>query len=190
MTLTTETSAAGAIWFDDLIDAETRAEIEKEVIEAANRDSVLRDLILTTPILRSAILRAVTAALHFDPLALLADGWCTAKDIRAACREGGKTGAPIVLKLSSHSIERDIHPAIKVTIGFEKSFDLDVGLGLAGTFDGITLTIRDSKLESVGAGTCGLSLLLRVAGRPVISRDITTLDLPAEYRFAQPLALR
>ena len=190
MTLTTETTAAGAIWFDDLIDAESRAEIEKEVIEAANRDRVLRDLILTTPILRSAILRAVTAALHFDPLALLADGWCTAKDIRAACREIGKTDAPIVLKLSSHSIERDIHPAIKVSIGFEKSFDLDVGLGLAGTFDGIALTIRDSRLESVGAGTCGLALLVRVAGRPVISRDIKTLDLPGEYRFAQPLALR
>jgi hypothetical protein len=189
MTVTAEIPPAGILWFDDLIDRATRVDIEKQVIDTADKDRALRDLMLTTPVLRGAILRAVTACLHFDPLTLLADGWCTAKDIRAACREAGQTDAPIVLKLSSHSIERDIRPAIKIRIGVEKSFELDVGLALAGTFDGIALTIRDSKLESVGAGTCGLSLLVRVAGRTLINRDIKTINLPAEYRFAQPLAL-
>ncbi|MFT4076688.1 MAG: hypothetical protein QM647_14285 [Asticcacaulis sp.] len=189
MTATTET-ASEVLWFDDLIDRETRADIEKQVVETADKDRRLRDLILTTPILRSAILRAVTAALHFDPLVLLADGWCTARDIRAACREAGKSEALVVLRLSSHRIERDIRPAIKVSTGAEKSFELDVGLGLAGTFDGIALTVRDNRLESVGEGTCDLALLIRVGGRTVISKDIRTIDLPAEYRFAQPLALR
>lgn len=186
--MTTETATPKTLWLDDLIDQNIRADIEKQVIETADKDRPLRDLILTTPILRSAILRAVTAALHFDPLVLLADSWCKAPDIRAACRETGKSDANVVLRLSSHRIERDIRPVIKVVTDAEKSFELDIGLGLAGTFDGIALTVRDNRLESVGEGTCDLALLIRVGGRTV-SKDIKRIVLPAEYLFAQPLAL-
>jgi hypothetical protein len=45
-------------------------------------------------------------------------------------------------------------------------------------------------MVSVGSGTCRLSLQIRVAGRTMVSRDLQTLELPGEYRFAQPLALR
>jgi len=189
MTMTTEGAAMEALWLDDLIDPVTRGDLEKQVALAAEKDRGLRSLMLATPILKGAILRAVTACLHVDPLALLADGWCTAKDIRIAAREVRKSDKPLVLKLASHSIERDIRPAIKVNIGKEHSFDLDVGLGLAGHFDGLELTIADSKLVSVGSGTCKLVLQTSVAGHTVMSRDLKTITLPGEYLFAQPPAL-
>ncbi len=185
MTLTAE-----ALWLDDLIDGATRTDIEKQLVGAIEKDRVLRHLVLTTPILRGAIIRAVMICLHFDPLVLLADGWCTARDIRA-CRNTDKaTGKPVVLKLGAHSIERDMQPAVKVDLGSEKSFVLDIGLSLAGNFKGVELTISDSKLVSVGSGICSLSLQIKVAGRTVVSKDLKALDLPGEYRFAQPLALR
>jgi hypothetical protein len=139
--------------------------------------------------LRGAILRAVTAGLHIDPLALLADGWCTARDIRAAAREARQSETPLVLRLAPHSIERDIRPAVTVSVGKSHSFDLDVGLSLAGHFDGVELTLRDGRLVSVGSGTCRLALQTTVAGRTVMRRDITQIELPGEYLFAQPLAL-
>jgi dihydroxyacetone kinase DhaKLM complex PTS-EIIA-like component DhaM len=181
MTLTAE-----ALWLDDLLDGSTRVDIEKQLVGAIDKDRTLRNLVVATPILRGAIIRAVMACLHFDPLALLADGWCTARDIRA-CRNADK---PVVLKLGAHSIERDMHPAVTVDLGSEKSFALDVGLSLAGNFKGVELTISDSKLVSVGSGTCSLSLQIKVAGRTVVNQDLKTLELPGEYRFAQPLALR
>lgn len=184
MTLTAE-----ALWLDDLLDADTRTDIEKQLAGAIEKDRVLRNLVMGTPILRGAIIRAVMACLHFDPLALLADGWCTARDIRA-CRNADKeTGKPVVLKLGAHSIERDMQPAVTVDLGSEKNFALDIGLSLAGNFKGVELTISGSKLVSVGSGTCSLSLQIKVAGRTVVSQDLKTLDLPGEHRFAQPLAL-
>ncbi len=185
MTLTAE-----AIWLSDLLDATTRTDIEKQLNGAVDKDRVLRNLVVATPILRGAIIRAVMACLHFDPLVLLAEGWCTARDIRA-CRNADKvTGKPVVLKLGKHSIERDMYPAVTVDLGSEKSFDLNVGLNVAGTFEGIELTISDAKLVSVGSGICGLSLQIKVAGRTVVSKDLKTLELPGEYRFAQSLVLR
>jgi hypothetical protein len=190
MTETTDATMMEALWLDDLIDPVTRGDLEKQVVAAAEKDKGLRSLILATPILRGAILRAVTARLHVDPLALLADGWCTAKDIRAVIRDARKSDKPIVLKLAPHSIERDIRPTITVDIGKSHSFELDVGLGLAGHFEGLELTVIDEKLVSVGSGTCRLSLQTSVAGHTVMSREIKTIALPGEYRFAQPLALR
>lgn len=184
MTLTTE-----AIWLDDLLDGPTRTDIEKQLVGAVDKDRVLRNLVIATPILRGAIIRAVMACLHFDPLVLLADGWCTARDIRA-CRNADKTGKPVVLKLGAHSIERDMHPAVTIDLGSKKSFALDIGLSLAGHFKGVELTIRETNLVSVGSGTCTLTLQIKVAGRTVVSKDLKALDLPGEYRFAQPLALR
>jgi len=182
----TLTPAAEALWLDSLLDAEMRRDIEKQVNGAIDKDRTLRNLVMTTPILRGAINRAIMACLHFDPLALLADGWCAARDIRAS-RNAGKA---VVLKLGAHSLSRDMQPAVTVDVGSEKRFVLDIGLGLIGAFDGVEVTISDSKLVSVGSGTCRLSLQIRVANRTVVSRDLQTLDLPGEYRFAQPLALR
>ncbi len=181
MTLTAE-----ALWLDDLLDGPTRVDIEKQLVGAIDKDRTLRNLVTATPILRGAIVRAVMACLHFDPLALLAEGWCTARDIRAY-RNADKA---VVLKLGAHSIERDMHPAVTVDLGSEKSFALDIGLSLAGNFKGVELTISESRLVSVGSGTCSLSLQIKVAGRTLVSKDLKTLDLPGEYRFAQPLALR
>jgi hypothetical protein len=184
------TPAAEALWLDGLLDTETRSNIEKQINGAIDKDRSLRNLVMTTPILRGAINRAIMACLHFDPLALLADGWCAARDIRASRNAGKGTGRPVVLKLGPHSLSRDMQPAVTVDVGSEKSFVLDIGLSLAGSFEGVELTISDSKLVSVGSSTCRLSLQIRVAGRTVVSRDLQTLELPGEYRFAQPLALR
>ncbi len=185
MTLTTE-----AIWLSDLLDVPTRTDIEKQLNGAVEKDRVLQNLVIATPILRGAIIRAVMACLHFDPLVLLAEGWSTARDIRA-CRNADKaTGKPVVLKLGAHSLSRDMHPAITVNLGSEKSFALDVALSLTGMFEGVELTISESKLIAVGSGTCSLSLQIKVAKRTVVSRELKTLELPGEYRFAQPLALR
>jgi len=181
---------AEALWLDDLLDAETRLDIERQLNSAVDKDRILRNLVVATPILRGAIIRAVMRCLHFDPLALLAEGWCSARDIRA-CRNADKaTGKPVVLKLGRHSIERDMHPTVTIDLGSEKSFDLNVGLSVAGYFEGIELTINNARLIAVGAGTCSLTLQIKVAKRTIVSRELKTLELPGEYRFAQPLAFR
>ena len=182
--------ATDILWLDDLLESETLTDIEKQLVKAIDKDRTLHDLVIATPILRAAIVRAVMKCLHVDPLAVLADGWCAARDIRA-CRNADKaTGKPVVLKLGLHSISRDMRPAIIINLGSEKRFTLGLTLGLAGIFEGVELTISESKLVSVGSGTCNLSLQIKVAGRTVISRTLKTLALPGEYRFAEPIVLR
>jgi|GEM_PF-1192087 len=182
----TLTPAAEALWLDGLLDAETRSDIEKQINGAIDKDRTLRNLVMATPILRGAINRAVMACLHFDPLVLLADGWCAARDIRAS----RKAGQPVVLKLGAHGLSRDMRPAVTIDLGSEKSFALNVALSLTGYFEGVELTISDSKLLSVGSGTCRLSLQIKVADRTVTGKDLKMLHLPGEYRFVQPLDLR
>lgn len=180
---------SGELWLDDMVDATTYAEIAQRTSEAADRDAGLRRLMAATSLLRHAVERAVAAALRVDPLQLLADGWATADDIRAF-KAAGRPGQPVVLKLGAHSMERDLKPAITVDMGARRRFNLDMALTVTGAFEGVEISIVEGRLVSVGAGTCSLSLCVKVAGTAVApDKTLKSLHLPAEYRFLQPIAL-
>jgi hypothetical protein len=140
-------------------------------------------------LLRNAVMRAVAAATHVDPLQILADGWATDDDIKAF-RDAGTPGRPVVLKLGEHSIERDLKPSIEVELGGKKRIALDMALTLSGAFEGVEISLVQGKLVSVGAGTCSLSIQIKVADEAVTPlKTLKSLQVPAEYRFMQPLAL-
>jgi len=179
----------GQLWLDDMIDAGTYAELEQRTSDAADRDVALRRLMAGASLLRNAVMRAVAAATHVDPLQILADGWATDDDIKAF-RDAGTPGRPVVLKLGEHSIERDLKPAIEVELGGKKRIALDMALTLSGAFEGVEISLVQGKLVSVGAGTCSLSIQIKVADEAVTPlKTLKSLQLPAEYRFMQPLAL-
>lgn len=180
----------GQLWLDDMVDADTFADIEKHAAETADKDARLRKLMAGSSLLRHAISRAISNALHIDPLQLLADGWSTADDIRAFNDAGHPTGKPVVLRLGAHSIERDLKPALTIDLGAQRRFDLDIALALSGAFNGVEISILQGKLISVGAGTCGFSMCVKALGQPVTQwKTLKSFALPAEYRFMQPLSL-
>ncbi len=180
---------SGNLWLDDMVDAGTYADIAQRTSNAADRDASLRKLMAGASLLRHAVERAVAAALHVDPLQCLADGWATADDIRAF-KNAGTPGQPVVLRLGAHRIERDLKPGITVDLGARRRFDLDMALTLAGAFEGIEISIVQGKLVSLGAGTCSLSLCVKVAGEAVTpDKTLKSLHLPAEYTFLQPVPI-
>ena len=180
---------SGELWLDDMVDAGTYAEIAQRTSDTAGRDVRLRKLMAGTSLLRHAVERAVAAAMHVDPLQLLADGWATADDIRAF-KAAGEPGQPVVLKLGAHSIERDLKPGITVDLGARRRFDLDMALTLSGAFEGIEISIVQGKLVSIGAGTCSLSVCIKVAGEAVTpDKTLKSLHLPAQYVFLQPVQI-
>ena len=180
---------SGELWLDDLVDTDTYAEITQRTSDAADRDAGLRRMMAGTSLLRHAIERAVAAALRVDPLQLLADGWATADDIRAF-KTAGQPGQPVILRLGAHRIERDLKPAITVDVGARHYFALDMALTVSGVFEGVELAILQGKLVSVAAGTCSLSLCIKVAGEVVTpEKTLKSLHLPAEYRFLQPISI-
>ncbi len=178
------------IWLDTLLDDDTKTDVEKRAAEAADKDYALRRLTAGLPLLRDIVARAVSACLHVDPLSILADAWCTADDIRTYRDAVGANTKPVVLKLGGHSIERDIRPVITVEAGAAKSFALDMAVTLGGAFEGVELSILKGKLISVGAGTCSLSLRLKAGEQAATPwKTLKSIQLPAEYRFAQPLQI-
>ena len=179
----------GQLWLDDMIGADTYAEVAQRTSDAADRDAGLRRLMAGTSLLRNAVTRAVAAATHVDPLQILADGWATADDVRAF-KDAGKPGQPVVLRLGAHSIERDLKPAISVDIGAKRRLTLDMALVLGGAFEGVEISIVQGRLVSVGAGTCSLSLQVTVGGEAVTpSKTLKSIKLPAEYAFLQPIPI-
>jgi len=65
-----------------------------------------------------------------------------------------------------------------------------MALTLGGAFEGVEISIVQGQVVSVGAGTCSLSLQIKVAGEAVTPpRLLTSLRLPAEYRFMQPVRI-
>ncbi len=176
-----------SIWLDSLLDDETRADVETRAAEAADKDYALRRLTAGLPLLRDLVARAVSACLHVDPLAVLADAWCTADDIHGYRETMRDKDKPLVLKLAAHSIERDIRPTVVIDA---KRFALGMAVTLGGAFEGVELSIQKGHLISVGSGACSLSLRLK-AGEQAASpwKTLQFLQLPAEYRFAQPLKI-
>jgi hypothetical protein len=177
---------ADRIWLDALIDADTRADVEQHAADAADKDMALRRLTAGLPLLRDAVARAVFACLHVDPLATLADAWCTADDLKGY-RDTMRGDKPVVLKLAGHSIERDIRPVVDIDA---QRFELGMAVTLGGAFEGVELSILKGRLISVGSGTCSLSLRLKAGDHAQTPwKTLASLQLPAEYRFMQPLKI-
>jgi hypothetical protein len=174
------------VWLDTLLDGDTKADIEKHAAEAADKDYALRRLTAGLPLLRDVVARAVSACLHVDPLTVLADAWCSADDLQGY-RDSTKGTKPVILKLGAHSIERDIRPVITVeTLRFE----LGMAVTLGGAFEGVELSILKGQLISAGSGTCSLSVRLKASETAATPwKTLTSLALPAEYRFVQPLKI-
>ena len=180
-----------AIYLDDLLHDDDLAALKKQVAAAIAGDSQLKAMADATPTLGGVVGEKLVSSLHLDPVAVLADGWCTAKAIHG-WRDPEKTppGKPQVLKLGKHSIARDIRPTITVKLGAEHSFPLNLAVTLSGIFEGVELTIAGGKIRSVGCGTCQLAIGFKVGGRPVTEpKTLTSFKLPGEYVFAQPLAI-
>ena len=182
---------AAPFWLDDMFDADTVDQIHQAVTDAVGHDGELGKLAASLPMLPAAAASAVKSALHVDVLGLLADGWCTAKAIRAYKKpDKAPAGTTSILELGEHSIERDIKPTITVKLGQGLSFPLDIALTVKGAFQGIKLSIRDAHLISVGSGACKLSAQVKVAGRGVHDAlTLKTIELPGEYVFRTPLAI-
>lgn len=175
------------IWLDGLLDENAKADVETHAAEAADKDYALRRLTAGLPLLRDLVARAVSACLHVDPLAVLADAWCTADDIREYRTAIGGKDKPVVLKLGGHSIERDIRPTVVIDA---KRFALGMAVTLGCAFEGVELSILKGHLVSVGSGTCSLSLRLKAGEQAATPwKTLKSLQLPAEYRFAQPLKI-
>lgn len=179
------------LFLDDMLDADTLASIRQQVTAAVSLDGKLKALTDTMPMLDGAITRAATSCLHIDPLALLADGWATAKAIRAyRDPQANPPGTTSILKLAKHSIERDIKPAITIKLGALQRFPLSLALTVAGVFQGIELAISNGKIVSVGCGTCHLAFHIKLADKAVMApKTLKEIKLPGEYRFVQPLAI-
>ena len=185
------TRSSQPIFLSDLFDANDKAALERQVAEAVVSDGALKGLVAGNAALSGAIVKAVTGAMHFEPLAVLAEGWRTARAIHAY-RDPAKypPDTTAILKLGKHSIERDIKPEITIKLGADQHFPLDLAMTLSGVFEGIELFIRNGKILAVGSGTCHLALSFKVAGHGVTERKtLATLKLPGAYEFVQPLAI-
>ena len=138
----------------------------------------------------AAIDDVVRSALHLDVLALLAEGWATASEIREL---GKKTppGQTAILRLAPHSITREIQPVIIVHFGADHKIPVNVAIEIAGSFLGIELSVENQAITAVGTGHCELSVQPKFAGQhvgqPKIIRDWT---LPGRYAFQTPIAVR
>ena len=171
-----------SLWLDAMLGPEGSDTLAKQLARVGAKDKSLAAMSALS-LFQGAVAEAVKSCLHVDLLALLAEGWRTAQEIRAAKTADGVT----VLKLGSHQIKREIKPVLKIN-GMDKP--LDASVVVAGEFEGVELSIADGAIVSVGSGHCDVTLEFDLGGEAL--QDPMTLKdwkLPGEHRFDPPLPI-
>lgn len=181
---------ATSLWLDELLPAEALRQLGGAIGACAG--TAARGLPMTaSPMVAGAIQDLVASALHLDVLALLAQGWGLAAEIRGY-RDTSKhpKGSVGVVKLGAHSIQRDVKPVIVLDFGGSHRFPVDVAIRLEAAFRGVELSIQDACITAVGCGSCDLSVQPRIAGNALCdARRLEAWRLPGRHTFAPPIAI-
>jgi hypothetical protein len=177
-------------WLDSYIEIGVLDQLKAKIAEAATLGGQAM-AVGPTAIVDQAIDDTVQSALHLDLLALLAEGWTGASEIRAyRSTKAPPAGKAAVVRLGKHSVHRDVRPTIVVHFGVARRFPVDISVSVTGTFEGIELSIADGAITAVGTGTCQLSLQPKAGGanlgKPIVVHD---WKLPGRYTFARPIAI-
>lgn len=146
--------------------------------------------IVPSALVKQAIDATVASALHVDLIALLAEGWVLAGDIKAyGDRTVHPRGSTSILKLGKHDIERDIKPVVTIDLGGSHRFPVDLTIAVTGTFEGVEIAIRDAAIVSVGSGRCSVTVTLRVAHETIWTESLADWRLPGLHMFEKPIAI-
>ncbi len=97
---------------------------------------------------------------ELDPLALLAQAWCKATELRQVAADTRASGGTSRVTLGSHSIAKTVYPVVTLSLGPIQSPPLRFTLTVSGTFGLVDLLVSKGRLVSCTPGDLTLAACL------------------------------
>ena len=127
--------------------------------------------------------------LDIDVMALIASAWRQGKVTDKLEEENKTRGINVMVPLQEHSIRSEMEPHIEIEFsGFTQKIPLDVVLEI--TITGIVLSIEDSIIKGVEAGSIEGFGEIKIANVPIFKRGFGPFDLPGKVNLGKGIPLR
>jgi len=151
------TETANTLWLDQMFEPGELAGFAEGVSGQLQKDIQPKFKIALPHLLAPEIANKLSAGLHIDVLAFLAEGWYAALELDE-CRKQSLAAptSSVIAKLGRHIVSRELKPNIVGTYGARQAFDVDAAVVLAGVFEGIELAFEKGRLVSRVLGNANL----------------------------------
>lgn len=132
--------------------------------------------------------KALRSALDCDVFELLAQAWCTARELREYTDRSKHPPEEIsVLHLGDHKLKTNVDVVLEIAVGELSLTRLRFTVELAAHFRSAALSIRDGHVTDLASGDCSVSAQVKYRDtelhKPMESRKVT---LPGRIAFRTP----
>jgi hypothetical protein len=132
--------------------------------------------------------KAMRSALDCDVFELLAQAWCTARELHEFSDRSKHPPEEIsVLHLGDHKLKTNVEVVLDIAVGVISLPRLRFTVELAAHFRSAALSIRDGHITALASGDCSVSAQLKYRDtelhKPMESRKVT---LPGRLPFRAP----
>ena len=140
-----------------------------------------------TPGLEAAVRAALDEALKIDLSAILRGGWAKAQALQTALKAtAADPDAVAVVSLLDHAITSKHAPHIDVLGAGQTLLRLDFELVLSLALKGVTLEVRDGRIQSAKSGHMVAEGVLNFLGRPLAKKTSKDVPLAGRIDFSPP----
>jgi hypothetical protein len=131
---------------------------------------------------------ALKSALDCDLLKLLAKGWAEAELLSEfADPKKHPPGTRSVLEIGEHTLKRELHPVVAVTVASLPCVELKFTLVVTAHFSGVKLSVLDGHVTGGSLGEAWASAQLSYEGAPLHeAAESKKLPMPGTFAFEAP----
>ena len=161
--------------------------MDKVLQQALGKDSRIDPRKLAWGFIGSEATDAVRSVLDCDVFELLAQGWCSARELHEYSDPARHPpGERSIVYLAKHSFVQTVHPVLDVTVDSIPCPPLRFTLELAANFRSVALSITGGRITGAGAGDVDVGARLKYGDVTLFDKETRKLPFPARIDFKAP----